>query len=83
MAANAAIQPKPIQLAAVKAYRDRWETPHEKDPFAVPIEEKMPAPITAPIASRMRSPAPSTRLSACGLLRWISVDRPIAAAVAK
>jgi len=39
--ANATIQPKPIQLAPVKAYRDRWETPHERDPFAVPIEEKL------------------------------------------
>ena len=39
--ANATIQPKPIQLAPVKAYRDRWETPHEKDPFAVSIEEKL------------------------------------------
>jgi TldD protein len=39
--ANATIQPKPIQLAAVKAYRDRWETPHEKDPFTVPVEEKL------------------------------------------
>ena len=39
--ANATIQPKPIQLAPVKAYRDRWETPHEKDPFAVSIQEKL------------------------------------------
>ena len=28
-------------LAPVKAYRDRWETPHEKDPFAVPMAEKL------------------------------------------
>jgi TldD protein len=39
--ANATIQPKPILLAPVKTYRDRWETPHEKDPFAVPVEEKL------------------------------------------
>src|SRR5437763_5958028 len=39
--ANATIQPKPVQLAAVKAYRDRWETPHERDPFAVPMGEKL------------------------------------------
>ena len=39
--ANATIQPKPIQLAPVKAYRTRWETPHEKDPFAVPTAEKL------------------------------------------
>lgn len=39
--ANASIQPKPVQLAAVKAYRDRWETPHDVDPFSVPIAEKL------------------------------------------
>jgi TldD protein len=39
--ANAGIQPKPLVLAPVKAYRDRWETPHDKDPFAVPIAEKL------------------------------------------
>ena len=39
--ANATIQPKPVQLAPVKAYRDRWVTPHEKDPFAVPMAEKL------------------------------------------
>src|SRR3954468_17217681 len=32
---------------------------------AVPIAPKIPAPITAPIASMIRSPAPITRLSAC------------------
>lgn len=39
--ANATIQPKPIQLAPVKAYRDRWVTPHEKDPFDVTMAEKL------------------------------------------
>jgi TldD protein len=39
--ANATIQPKPVMLAPVKAYRDRWETPHDKDPFAVPMAEKL------------------------------------------
>ncbi len=39
--ANAKIQPKPIQLAPVKAYRDRWVTPHEKDPFDVTMAEKL------------------------------------------
>jgi TldD protein len=39
--ANATIQPKPVQLAPVKAYHDRWETPHDKDPFDVPIAEKL------------------------------------------
>jgi TldD protein len=39
--ANAAIQPKPVQLAPVKAYRDRWVTPFDKDPFDVPMAEKL------------------------------------------
>jgi len=39
--ANSAMQPKPVQLAPVKAYRDRWETPHEKDPFTVPVADKL------------------------------------------
>src|SRR5580693_2658315 len=39
--ANASIQPKPIELAPVKAYRDRWVTPHDKDPFDVSMEEKL------------------------------------------
>jgi len=39
--ANASIQPKPVQLAPVKAYRDVWVTPHEKDPFTVSMQEKI------------------------------------------
>lgn len=39
--ANSVLKAKPVQLAPVKAYRDRWQTPHERDPFAVPIEEKL------------------------------------------
>jgi hypothetical protein len=34
---------------------------------AEPIEPKMPAPMTAPIANMIRSPAPNARLSALGL----------------
>jgi len=30
-----------VQLAPVNAYRDRWQTPHERDPFAVPMAEKL------------------------------------------
>jgi TldD protein len=39
--ANATMQPKPVRLAPVKAYRDRWVTPHDKDPLSVPMEEKI------------------------------------------
>ncbi len=39
--ANSALQAKPVQLAPVKAYRDRWVSPLETDPFSVPIGEKL------------------------------------------
>ena len=31
----------PLQLAPVKAYRDRWTAPFEKNPFDVPLAEKL------------------------------------------
>ncbi len=39
--ASATMQSKPVQLAPVKAYRDHWISPHEKDPFTVPAGEKL------------------------------------------
>jgi TldD protein len=39
--ANSVLQAKPVELAPVAAYRTRWVTPHEKDPFTVPIAEKV------------------------------------------
>ena len=39
--ANAALKSAPLQLAPVKAYRDRWSAPFEKDPFTVPLAEKL------------------------------------------
>jgi TldD protein len=39
--ANSVLQTKPVELAPVAAYHTRWVTPHEKDPFAVPIAEKL------------------------------------------
>jgi len=39
--ANAALKSKPVQLAPVAAYRRRWQTPHERDPFSVSIDEKL------------------------------------------
>jgi TldD protein len=39
--ANASLRSRPVQLAPVKAYRDRWQTPHEKNPFDVPLKEKL------------------------------------------
>src|SRR5579862_4961611 len=31
--ANAALRNKPVELAPVPVYRERWQTPHERDPF--------------------------------------------------
>jgi TldD protein len=39
--ANASIKSKAVQLAPTKAYRDRWVSPHERDPFTVPLGEKL------------------------------------------
>jgi TldD protein len=39
--ANALLKNKPLVLAPVPAYREYWETPHERDPFETPIEEKL------------------------------------------
>jgi len=39
--ANSTIQPKPVILAPTKTYRDHWATPHQKNPFDVPIPEKL------------------------------------------
>ncbi len=39
--ANAMIKTKPVVLAPVKAYKDRWTSPFERNPFDVPIEEKL------------------------------------------
>src|SRR5579864_5905951 len=39
--ANAALQASPVELAPAKAYIDRWTSKFEKDPFAVPVGEKL------------------------------------------
>ncbi len=39
--ANGAIKAKPITLAPVKAARDRWTSPYQKNPFDVAIAEKL------------------------------------------
>ena len=39
--ANAALRSRPVQLAAVSAYQDRYTTPFQRNPFDVPIEEKL------------------------------------------
>ncbi len=39
--ANSVLQTKPVELAPVATYHARWVTPHEKDPFATPLAEKL------------------------------------------
>jgi TldD protein len=39
--ANAAAQSSPVQLAPVKAYRDRWTSKFDKEPFAISMDEKL------------------------------------------
>ncbi|HET9327809.1 MAG TPA: TldD/PmbA family protein [Candidatus Eisenbacteria bacterium] len=39
--ANSALRRRPVQLAPVPAYQDRYVTPFQRNPFDVPIEEKL------------------------------------------
>jgi TldD protein len=39
--ANSALRQRPVQLARVPAYTDRYTTPVVKDPFTVPVQEKL------------------------------------------
>src|ERR1700691_5161127 len=39
--ANSVLQAEPVELAPTKGYVDRWTSPFEKDPFAVPVDEKL------------------------------------------
>ncbi len=39
--ASATIKTRPVVLAPTKSYRDRWSAPLERNPFEVPVEEKL------------------------------------------
>lgn len=39
--ANATLKSRPVLLAPVKAYKDRWTSPFERNPFDVPAREKL------------------------------------------
>jgi TldD protein len=39
--ANSVLQASPVRLAPTKAYRDRWTSPFEQDPFAVSLDQKL------------------------------------------
>jgi TldD protein len=39
--ANSVLTKRPVQLAPVPAYKDKYVTPHEKDPFGVPVHDQL------------------------------------------
>jgi len=39
--ANATLRARPVVLAPTKVYRDRWTSPFERNPFDVPLAEKL------------------------------------------
>ncbi len=39
--ANSALRQRPVELAPVPAYQDRYVTPHRKDPFDIPIKDQL------------------------------------------
>lgn len=69
--ANAALKARPVVLAPAKAHRDRWSTPFERDPFAVPMPEKLE--LLRRLAARIRSG--KGVFSASGSLDFHSEDK--------
>ena len=65
--ANASLMNKPVVLAPVPAYTDYWQTPHQRDPFEVPIQEKL---------ELIRSAAAEAKKIAAGLLRRLHPGLP-------
>jgi len=45
--ASALVAGEPVRLAPVEPHRDRYVTPHEKDPFEVPLDEKLDLLVSA------------------------------------
>jgi len=75
--ANAPLKNKPVVLAPVPAYTDYWRTPHTRDPFEVPIEEKLELIRSA--ASEAKS-SPQVFASGC-ILAFRSEDKYFASSV--
>ena len=50
--ASATAQRRPVRLAPVEAARGTWATPHERDPFDVPLPEKLEMLLAATAAAR-------------------------------
>ena len=69
--ANATLRAKPVILAPVKAYRDRWTSPFEKNPFDVPVQEK----IELLRASAAEIKKEKRVFSASGMMSFASQDK--------
>lgn len=69
--ANAQIRSNPVVLAPVKAYRDRWTSPYERNPFDVAIGEKLEILLEAGREIKRQSKV----FSAGGLLVFRSEDK--------
>jgi len=69
--ANSAAQSSPVQLAPVKAYRDRWTSKFEKDPFSISMDEKLELIHSATLSIKKDPKV----FSAFGALGFISEDK--------
>jgi TldD protein len=69
--ANSAAQATPVQLAPVKAYRDRWTSKFEKDPFAIGMDEKLDLIHSAALSVKKDPKV----FSAFGALGFLSEDK--------
>ncbi|MBS3956436.1 MAG: TldD/PmbA family protein [Clostridiales bacterium] len=61
--ASARVTRGPIRLAPVAAYRDTWQGPCERDPFSVPLEDKIALLMEADAALRNHDLVKLTRAS--------------------
>ncbi len=69
--ANAALKGKPVALAPVKAYRDRWTSSFTRNPFDIPLGEKVELLRSAAQAAKDRAGV----LSSSASLHFRSEDK--------
>jgi TldD protein len=69
--ANSALQAQPVRLAPTSSYIDRWVSPHDKDPFAVSVDEKLELLHTATVTIKKNA----KMQSAFGALGFHSEDK--------
>lgn len=63
--ANSVLQAQPVKLAPTAAYVDRWTSPFEIEPFAVPVNEKLDL-LHAATSTLKKNPGVHTAFSALG-----------------